>query len=281
VKPKDLLFAPYVCRDGEKFRRVNIDRSVYNWYSDPDYTWFSRPKTLGKGTWSEPYFDKGAGNILMATYSQPFDLNGKFGGVTTVDIDLPRLQKTTQASFNEQLDFVILSQDGRYDFDPDASRIMTKSVFDVAKEKNQPRLAKLGTTMLQGHSGVEEIDGWDSREKEWVFFSPIKSTNWVFACRFPESRVLADVRARTAWSGAAFAGTLFLIVLAVVVVSGWLAAPIVKLKEKVQEVGRGNLDVVIDEVSSTDELRQLAQSFNLMTAQLRSHVERLAKEQAA
>src|SRR5687767_4746770 len=42
LKARDLLFAPYVCRDGAGFRRVNIDRSVYDWYSDPQYTWFSR-----------------------------------------------------------------------------------------------------------------------------------------------------------------------------------------------------------------------------------------------
>jgi sigma-B regulation protein RsbU (phosphoserine phosphatase) len=281
LKPRDVLFAPYVCRDGEKFRRVDINRSVYDWYRDPRYTWFTRPKAAGKGTWSEPYLDEGAGNILMATFSQPFDLNGKFGGVTTVDIDLPRLHKTTQASFSEALDFVILSEDGQFVFDPDASRIMRKSIFDVAKEKNQPELAKLGKTMLDGHLGVAEIDGWDSGQRQWVFYSPIKSTNWVFACRFPESKVLADVRRRTAWSAAAFAITLFLIVLAVVTVSRFVVAPIVRLKEKVQEVGKGNLDVVIDEVSGTDELKQLAQSFNQMTAQLRAQVERLGREQAA
>src|SRR3954466_533180 len=61
IKPADLLFAPYVCRDatGEGYRRVNIDRSVYDWYRDPKYTWFTQPKSLGHGVWSEPYFDEG------------------------------------------------------------------------------------------------------------------------------------------------------------------------------------------------------------------------------
>jgi hypothetical protein len=104
IKSSELLFAPYVCRDEETLRRINIDRAVYDWYSDPMYTWFSSPKTLGRAVWSKPYFDKGAGNILMATYSSPFQLDKKFGG---------------GGGFNEELDFVILAKDGEFIYDPD------------------------------------------------------------------------------------------------------------------------------------------------------------------
>ena len=64
-RPAGELFAPYVFRGQDGLKRENIDRSVYDWTSDPTYTWFSRPKELGRAVWSEPYFDKGAGNILM------------------------------------------------------------------------------------------------------------------------------------------------------------------------------------------------------------------------
>src|SRR5688572_8597194 len=150
IKPGGSLFAPYVCRDGEGFRRVNIDESVYDWYRDPRYTWFTRPKAVGRGVWSEPYFDEGAGNILMATFSAPFTFRGSFGGVCTVDIDLPRLQNTVGRDFEQDLDFVIFTGDGRFVYDPQSSRIMNKTIFDVAKENNQPELAALGQRMLQG-----------------------------------------------------------------------------------------------------------------------------------
>src|SRR5262245_23711182 len=35
-RPAPELFAPYVCRDQNGLRRLNIDQSVYDWYRDPD-----------------------------------------------------------------------------------------------------------------------------------------------------------------------------------------------------------------------------------------------------
>ena len=70
----DELFAPYVYRGPNGLQQMNIDRSVYDWYRDPQFTWYQQPKQLDRGVWSEPYLDKGAGNILMSTYSAPFKL---------------------------------------------------------------------------------------------------------------------------------------------------------------------------------------------------------------
>jgi sigma-B regulation protein RsbU (phosphoserine phosphatase) len=281
IKPPDELFAPYVCRDGEGLRRINIDRSVYDWYRDPSYTWFTRPKALGRGVWSEPYFDEGAGNILMATYSAPFQLEGRFGGVCTVDIDLPRLHKTVGGEFDQNLDFVILDAQGRFVYNPDSSRILKKTIFQEAQESNHADLARLGQRILEGKSGAESIEGWDSSQRQFVFFAPIPSAGWAFAARYPESRILADVRRRTIWSAAALGVTLALIAGCIVAVARRVSAPIMELKDKVLEVGRGNLDTRIDESGSIDEIRTLSRSFNRMTAELRAQVERLAAEQAA
>ncbi len=281
VKPAGELFAPYVCRSPDGLRRVNIDRSVYDWYSDPQYTWFNWPKTLGRGIWTNPYFDEGAGNILMATYSTPFELDGKFGGVCTVDIDLPKLHESLGRDFERNLHFVILTHDGHYVYDENPSRIMTKTIFDVAAENQQPALEALGRRMLAGASGFGSVKNWDSPERQWVFFAPIESANWVFACRFPESMVLADVRRTTAWNAAALGLTLALIALCIDLASRGLTRPIVQLTGKVRQLGRGGLDVRIEQTSRTKEINQLAASFNRMTGELQSHIEQLANETAA
>ena len=62
--------------------------------------------------------------------------------------------------------------------------------------------------------------------------------------------------------------------------AGRIAAPISALEHGVTEVSRGDLDAKIDESAPTVEIRNLATSFNRMTADLRSHVERLAEEEA-
>ena len=93
--------------------------------------------------WSEPYFDKGAGNILMSTYSATFRAGDSFGGVCTVDIDLARLRETVGKEIDETLDFVILAADGRYIYHPDPSRIMARTLSDYADANRRQRCSRL------------------------------------------------------------------------------------------------------------------------------------------
>jgi sigma-B regulation protein RsbU (phosphoserine phosphatase) len=280
-RPGAELFAPYVHRASGGLQRMNIDDSVYDWYHDPRFTWFSKPKSLGTGVWSEPYFDEGAGNVLMSTYSAPFEMHGSFGGVNTVDIDLPRLRETVGRQFEQDLDFVILDAEGRFVFDPDATRIMSKTIFDVAGETDNPPLAALARQMLAGAPGAGLIERWDAPRRQLVYHAPIRSPNWVFACRVPESVVLADVRRRTLWSAAALTLTLAMIIGCISLVARRIARPITQLSDKVLQVASGDLQARIAESAQADEIRHLAQSFNRMTSDLRAHIERLACETAA
>ncbi len=277
-KAEGVLFAPYVCRDPGGLRRMNIDQSVYDWYRDPQFTWYAQPKSLGHGVWSDPYFDEGAGNILMSTYSAPFRAGGAFGGVNTVDIDLPRLRDTVGRAFDADLDFVILAADGKFVFHPDPSRIMSKTIFDLAKERGNAPLAELGRTMLAGGQGVGLIDQWDGLRQQIVSYAPIGSAKWVFACRAPESKVMADVRRRTAWGAGGLALTLGLIVASIFVVSKRIAGPIAELRNQVREVASGNLEVRIEETGRAEEIGDLARGINQMTSNLRAHIDRLATE---
>lgn len=54
------------------------------------------------GYWTSPYWDSGAGNINMVTYSQPIiSQSGKFLGVTTIDISVDAL------CYGEQCDYPV------------------------------------------------------------------------------------------------------------------------------------------------------------------------------
>ena len=279
-RPAGELFAPYVYRGPAGLKRENIDRNVYDWTSDPNYTWYSRPKKLGRAVWSEPYFDKGAGNILMSTYSATFHAGKSFGGVCTVDIDLARLRETVGNEIDATLDFVILASDGRYVYHSDASRIMARPFSEYADANRRNDLATLMKQMVSGQTGAAWLDGWDSDAPVGVFYSPISSTGWVFISRVPTDVVLSSVRHRTLLNGMALLAALLLIAGCIYFVAGRIAAPIGALEHAVTDVGRGDLGTRVDESASTTEVRNLAHSFNRMTADLRANVERLAVEKA-
>ncbi len=288
VRGDDELYCPYVYRTPDGLREMNITRDVYDWYGDERWLWWQVPKRTGRGGWTDPFFDEGAGNVLMVTYSEPFFAGGALRGVTTVDIMLPTLQNSIGRDILDDLRFVILTSDGRYVYSPVESNIMRRTVYEVAEAGGRPDIADAARQMLSGESGVTVLEPWENspddwagwNERVWVFYAPIASTGWAFAALLPEREALASVHRRLVQATAGLAVTLALIVGCIWFVSGRLARPITRLRAKVLEIAGGNLEVRVDQVDRDDEIGELAASFNRMTADLREHVEHLATERA-
>jgi serine phosphatase RsbU (regulator of sigma subunit) len=96
-----------------------------------------------------------------------------------------------------------------------------------------------------------------------------------------EKEALGGVQSRMAFAAAALALTLVLIIACIWYVAGRLSRPIELLRSKVLQVSGGDLDAHVEGITSHDEIGELAESFNRMSADLRSHIDRLAEEQAA
>jgi serine phosphatase RsbU (regulator of sigma subunit) len=82
---KDRLFAPFAypeSKDGKGQPRTKL--------LPYDYTkqeWFARPFENDTTVWSEPYFDKGGSELLIATYSHPIhNSEGQVIGILTADV---------------------------------------------------------------------------------------------------------------------------------------------------------------------------------------------------
>ena len=80
---KGVWFSPYSYRDGDTIRTKQLGGEDYN-YNKMD--WYHTPDSLKQDYWSEPYFDKGGGEMPMTTYSYPvMDEAGNLIAVITAD----------------------------------------------------------------------------------------------------------------------------------------------------------------------------------------------------
>ncbi|MHC4757861.1 MAG: SpoIIE family protein phosphatase [Planctomycetota bacterium] len=270
----DSLYSPYVYTTPDGLAQMDINRDVYDWYTDPNYVWFQKPKQLGRGYWTNPYFDEGAGNVLMTTYAVPFYRDGQFIGVTTVDIDLPRLKAVVNDETLTDLMFDVFTLDGEFVYSDRTELIMNETIYEIATEYNRPDLADLGDRMAAGQSGMVKIKGIETDDLYWTFYSPITAAGWTFTCRHPESVVLASLQQRRLVALLAFATALVLILACIYHVSGLITRPIVKLNKKVLDVAKGDLNVQINDIKSEDEIGTLAENFNKMTSDLRLYVDK-------
>ncbi len=285
----DRLFCPYVFRGPDGVEQIDITRDVFDWHADEQWAWWHVPKRTGNGVWTDPYFDEGAGNELMVTYAVPFRRDGAFRGVTTVDVLLPDLEESIGRGILSDLDFVVLNDDGRFVYSPVEDDIMTRTVFEIAREEGRDDIVALFERILERSEGVAVLPAWehgdlgseDARiEKHWAFFAPIESTGWTLVAVLPEREALAGVRSRMLEVGIGLTLALALIIGSIVFVSDRLAAPIARLRSKVLGIADGDFDTRIGRVGGGEELDELAESVDRMTANLRSHIERLSEERA-
>ncbi len=265
-KSDQSLFSPYVYRGAEGVRRMDIGIDGYD-YTSEQWQWWHAPRNLGQGVWTDPYFDEGAGNVLMATYSVPFQKDGRFWGVTTVDIELEPVHKMVDPAKSEALDFIIVTGKGQYVYHSDPARIMSDSIFSDAQRLTNPELAELGQRLTSNESGFQEVSGWDTEDRQWVAYAPILSTGWTLAARVLEREALTFVHEQALRAVRVLSVSLLLIIGSVWFVSGRITRPITKLTTAAKAVAEGNLGVRVA-VDSRDETGELARTFDDMTGKL-------------
>src|SRR5262245_32298940 len=132
------FFAPYYYKGKTGIEYVEFEPPSYDYFQQD---WYHIPVVMKTPVWSEPYYDEGGGNILMATYSAPFferDANGKalrVKGIVTADVSLVWLTKLLSSiSVGRSGYCSLLSGTGTFITHPRSELIMRESIFSVAEE---------------------------------------------------------------------------------------------------------------------------------------------------
>ncbi len=224
------LFAPYVYRGPGGLVEIDIATESYD-YTQPTWEWYNGPRTTGRTLWTEPYFDDGAGNILMSTYAVPFLQDGRFRGVTTVDIPLAGLCEQAGFANVPDLEFMVISGGGQTVYDAQPDRIMDEPLAETARRLNRPDLADLAAQMASGRRGITLLAGWDPPQQLWVAYAPIESAGWGFAVRLPQDIALAEFREQRLWTAGLLVVSLCVTIGCVWFVSGLVARPLASLAE--------------------------------------------------
>jgi len=277
-------FSPYCYRDEEHLVNIMLGDSSYHYFT---MDWYQIPKELGRPAWTEPYYDEGGGNLIMATFSVPFykEHNGgtRFQGVVTADIALHGLQKIVSAIRLHESGFAFLiSRNGVFITHPDKSLIMTDSIFSIAEQKQSSLLRWIGKDMIGGGEGLVPLEsGLLAGTKCWLYYAPLASIGWSLGIVIPEHELLGRVNhyGRVALL-ISVAGVVLMIVF-VMLIARRITKPIKDLSTTTMEIARGNLDTRLPEVKGNDEISTLANSFEGMRLALKDYIRNLTETTAA
>jgi sigma-B regulation protein RsbU (phosphoserine phosphatase) len=272
---------PYVYRDGN--RVVSKDLTARGDYPFETMDWFTLPRDLNAPVWSEPFYDEGGGNILMATYSLPIHRrDGSFAGVVTCDVSLEGLtEQLEKLSLGESSYAFLISGSGFFIAHPNREYIMNESIFSLAEAHRDAPLRAVGRRMARGERGFSSYRDLSDGDDYWLGFAPIPSTGWSLGMKIPQKILMATVFDLTRTeTGLGLIG-MFLLAILVALVSRTITRPLRELERAARVVATGDLDAPLPIIGGSDEVGRLGQSFASMVRDLKSRIEELRDNTAA
>lgn len=250
--------------------------------------WFQLPAQMRRAVWTEPYYDEGGGNIVMATYAVPVHLRDDLVPVSAVvggDVSLFWLTRLLEGlDLGETGYAVLISKTGTFIANPNQDLIMNESVFSVAEARDDPGLRLLGRAMIAGRSGYVAFNGFKSLAPEtssWLAYTPVPSTGWSLGIVFADSEISGDVVAlsRIQWL-MALAGIAALLLVALLI-AGSITRPLRALDAATQSLAHGDLGAPLPQARGRDEIAHLTASFGRMRDDLQQYIDELRETTAA
>jgi sigma-B regulation protein RsbU (phosphoserine phosphatase) len=280
---KSIHFAPYFYKNKGEISFSDLSSESYQYLQ---WDWYQIPKELNRPDWSEPYFDEGGGNILMATYSVPFyrTVRGKrqFMGIVTADISLGWLQEVVSSIKVLQTGYgFLISKNGTLLTHPLKELVMNETLFGVAEAREDPQLRKIGKKMVRGETGFVPFTSIATESRCWMYYTPIPSNGWSLAVLFPQDELTADVTRLNRFVIILGITGLFLLSIAVAFIARSFTRPLKTMARATEKIATGNLDIELPPVTSGDEVGKLSEAFRSMKESLKEYIQQLTETTAS
>lgn len=278
-------FMAYYYREGEEIKLKYLVDESYDYFT---MDWYQIPKELDRPDWSEPYFDEGAGNAIMATYSVPIyrtlDGQKRFIGILTADVSLDWLERFVNSIkvYETGYGFVI-SKNGTIVTHPMKEMMMHETIFSIAEAQESPQLRTIGRNMIRGEESFAELEYRNIKtgKLSWIAYAPITLNGWSIGIVFPVEEFMADVNGLFYKIIVLGAGGLVIILIVIIVISRSITRPLRNLSNVSKKIAEGNFQVELPDIRTRDEMKELHDSFDYMQKKLAEYIINLQETTSA
>ncbi|WP_250227726.1 methyl-accepting chemotaxis protein [Anaeropeptidivorans aminofermentans] len=226
--------------------------------------WFIQMKSVNSSILTDPYEDTST-KLQVVTVASPIFKpdTQEIIGVAGIDFSLETLSETIKGYTLGEKGFYILSTGaGQIIYHPVAENI-NKNIADTDMSENikEALLSKSEGSLSYTSHGI----------KSHGYVSPVGKTGWTVTTGLPNDEFKQEFfEVRTAML-ATFAIAIAAIMAVLLILSSQIVAPIKALTKTANMIAEGNLDVSA-EVSSRDEIGQMADAINRTVIQLRQYI---------
>ena len=271
-------FSPYSYREADTIKTKQLGSTEYDYHK---MDWYQTTDSLKHSYWSEPYFDKGGGEMLMTTYCYPLmDDDGNIIAVVTADILLDYLTEFMDVEYFIHAYVCMISRKGMFISQSEEGIELEENSIKVAEEAGLYELMEVAQEMIDGKSGMKE---WTSPTygESYIFFVPLQHMGWSIAIICEKYELFKNYNRAALALLALF--ILMLVLLAFILrrFIHQLIAPLTEFTLAVDEVAQGNLHATLPDIHSEDEMHNLHHSFSIMQQSLVKQMEELKQVNAA
>jgi putative methionine-R-sulfoxide reductase with GAF domain len=252
-----------------------------------------------KTVWTAPYQDQAGRGLIVTSAAPVYDQNGQFKGVMAVDVQLSKISEQIAAIKVGQSGFAFLvDSSGHIIAMPDTGYELFNLSPEVVPVQETPKQTILGrgsaelqsitSNMIAGNDGLATVD--IRGVQYYMVYEHLPSVGYGLAIMVPVLELNAPY-VNTLGTIDAETQTTFrlvvIILLAILVVAigfaiylgNLLTAPLTRLTKIAEQISKGDVGVQA-KIESGDEIGTLANSFNIMTIQLRDLINSLEQRVA-
>jgi PAS domain S-box-containing protein len=279
--------------DGD-LNRTKLVKTVPN-YDARTRPYYTAAVQQGRPTWSEVYINRGY-DLLQIKASQPFyDRQRRLLGVLACELGIDQIGKFLQTlKIGRSGEVFIMEPSGELV----ASSISAQPLL-VGSAKNAKRLRALESNDLLMRSSAAflrdrfghlkhiqknyQLEFSLKDQRQFLQVSPFSDgygLNWLIVVVVPESDFMEQIHANNRITFFLCIVTLMVAILIGILTVRWVTEPLIRLNFAAKDIAKGEWDRAV-ELDRSDEVGQLAQSFNDMAGQLKESFEILESHKNA
>ncbi|KRF06886.1 hypothetical protein ASG89_18770 [Paenibacillus sp. Soil766] len=255
-------YSSYAYRDNGRILFSNdYDTKEYNY---PEKDWY----LLGKNTketkvWTDPFFDKTAGAMILTT-AVPFYTNNKFQGVVTANINLTSLQqKISDIQVGKSGWAFLLDRNGNFIANHDNQNSTNHQIMDDSNAS----LAQIGQHILSNNKGNATFS--DDRGSNTVYFQTVPDTSWKLAIVISQGELYQKLNDYFILSLMIIIVLICFVIMVIYFYSLYITNNIKRVNIFSQSMSNGDLTQTIP-VRTVDEFGQMGTNLNSMASNMKS-----------
>ncbi|MDY6783004.1 MAG: ATP-binding protein [Cyanobacteriota bacterium] len=253
--------------------------------------WYKAGARAGKATWSPVYFWFDQSKLAVDAVLPAYDSQGRLLGVFDTPLILSNLgQWLDELHIRDSGESFILDRDGRVIASSTLSQPFTQTQGRperiVAAESEDPILRETTQYLARRFPNFSQIDTaqpLNFKIENRPYFGLISPFNdqrgldWSIVAIVPEEELSGFARARVASAIALCGIAIALVASSGILTARWIVRPIRRLNASAKNLARGQWNERVS-IERTDEIGELARSFNLMAKKLRSSFAALERQ---